>query len=181
MPVQVKDEESIENAKLIFRNFGGREAPFNSEGDRNFTIDLTEMPEKAEELERKGWVIKRKPAREEGEPEQLHLKVKVKFGDYPPMIKVITEHSRSRTNYEADDVPMLDYAKITNADVTLSPYNWTIKGESGVTAYLKRAFITIAEDPIERKYAELWEQEKAAGLHGDDDNPLSTASEQEVA
>ena len=60
-----KPNVTIEGARLIFRNFSGREVPgYNRAGDRNFCVVLD--PETADMLEADGWNVKRKEPREEG-------------------------------------------------------------------------------------------------------------------
>lgn len=144
-----------ENAKLMFRNFAGREETFNAAGDRNFVVFLD--PDKAEEMKAEGWNIKHLRSREEGDEPQAYLPVAVSYKNRPPKIVVIT--SKTRTEFDEESLPMLDYAEIKNADIMLSPYNWTMyegtpRETKGVKAYLKSAFITLNEDPLELKYAE---------------------------
>lgn len=139
-----------ENARLMFRNFAGREAPFNAAGDRNFVMFLE--PSKAEEMKAEGWNIKYLKPREEDDEPQAYLGVAVSFKTRPPKIVVIT--SKARTEFDEASLPMLDYAEIKNADIMLSAYEWEVNGNTGIKAYLKSAFITLNEDPLELKYAE---------------------------
>ena len=53
----------IENAKIIFRNFAGKEGMYNAEGDRNFCVLLED--DLAEQLVKDGWNVKTLRAREE--------------------------------------------------------------------------------------------------------------------
>lgn len=139
-----------ENAKLMFRNFAGREDTFNAAGDRNFVIFLEN--DKAEAMKAEGWNIKQLRPREEDEQPQSYLAVAVSYKNRPPKIVVIT--SKARTELDEETLPMLDYAEIKNADIMLSPYEWEVNGNKGIKAYLKTAFITLEEDALELKYAE---------------------------
>lgn len=138
-----------EGARLMFRNFAGREETFNAAGARNFVIFLD--PEKAEAMKAEGWNIKHLRPREEDDVPQAYLAVAVSYKNRPPKIVVIT--SKARTEFDEESLPMLDYAEIENADIMLSPYEWDVNGNKGIKAYLKSAFITLKEDPLELKYA----------------------------
>lgn len=145
------DNIVFENARIMFRNFAGREAQFNSAGDRNFCLFLD--PKKAESMREEGWNVKELKARDEGDEPQAYIQVKVEYDKgRPPRIVLIT--SKARTEMDAESVLMLDYADIKNIDVVLSPYEWEVNGNKGIKAYLKTAFITLNEDELELKYAE---------------------------
>lgn len=144
-----------EDAKLMFRNFAGREETYNAAGDRNFVMFLESS--KAEEMKEEGWNVKHLRAREEDDEPQAYLPVAVSYKNRPPKIVVIT--SKARTVLGEQDLPMLDYAEMKKADIMLSPYNWTMyegtpREAKGVKAYLKSAYITLDEDPLELMYAE---------------------------
>lgn len=139
-----------EDAKLMFRNFAGREAPFNAAGDRNFVLFLESK--KADEMKAEGWNVKHLRPREEDDEPQAYLGVAVSYKNRPPKIVVIT--SKARTEFDEELLPQLDYAEIKKADIMLSAYDWEFNGNKGLKAYLKSAFITLNEDPLELKYAE---------------------------
>ena len=39
-------------------------------------------------------------------------------------------------------------------DLTINPYVWEANGNTGVKAYLGTMYVTIAEDPLDAKYAD---------------------------
>lgn len=162
----------LENSRIIFRNFSGIEGQYNREGDRNFAVILDE--EVAQGLAADGWNVAYLKPREEGEQPQAILKVKVSYksNQRPPRVVLIT--SRGRTNLDESTVNMLDWAEITNVDLIVNPYSWDVRGETGVAAYLKSIFVTINEDELERKYADVPDS-ALSGLvgptfEGDDDD-----------
>ena len=142
---------TIENARIIFRNFSGKEDRYNRAGDRNFCVVLTE--EVAEDLVKDGWNVNWLEPREEGDDRQAFLKVTVKFGKNPPRIMVVTE--RGKKSLDEDGVNLLDWAEINNVDLIIRPYDWDINGKTGRTAYLNSIYVTIEEDPLEAKYFEV--------------------------
>lgn len=143
----------IEDARLVFRNFAGKEGMYNREGDRNFSILLDEKT--ARVLSVDGWNVKTLKPREEGDNPQPYIQVSVNFRGRPPRIVLIT--SRGRTEIDEALVETLDWVEIKKADLILRPYEWSVNGNAGVKAYLKSLYITINEDPLELKYAGLEE------------------------
>lgn len=148
-----KSDDTIimEDVQIIFRNFSGREGQYNREGDRNFCVLLSD--EVAEAMARDGWNIKTLKARDEDEEEQAYLQVTVNFKGRPPRVVMIT--SRGRTTLHEDEVELLDWADISTADIIIRPYEWAVNGKTGIKAYLQSIFVTIHEDALELKYAEL--------------------------
>ena len=149
----------IEDARLIFRNFAGKEGKYNREGDRNFCVLLDEQH--ASELDADGWNIKALRAREEGDPEQPYLQVSVGFKGRPPKIVMIT--SKGRTTLSEEEIELLDWVDIKKVDLIVRPFNWEVSGKTGVKAYLKSFFVTIEEDELELKYADLEELPSRSG------------------
>lgn len=141
----------MENVRLIFRNFKGKEGQYNAEGDRNFGVILD--PALAEQMERDGWNIKEMKVREEGDIPEKYLQVRVNYkGGRPPKIVMIT--SKNRTPLGEDEVEILDYADIVKTDLIVNPYDWAVGGKTGVSAYLKTLYVTVQEDELELKYSE---------------------------
>lgn len=150
------DESTVlmEGVRIIFRNFAGKEGQYNREGDRNFAVLLDDTV--AEAMTNDGWNVKWLKPREddEEETEQAYLPVSVKYSaGRPPRIVIIT--SRGRTNMGEDEVEMLDWADIVNVDLIVRPYEWSVSGKTGTKAYLQSMYITIEEDALEQKYAEM--------------------------
>lgn len=139
----------IEGAQLIFRNFSGKEGPFNSEGDMNFCVVLA--PDVGEQMLKDGWNVKYLNGRDEGDEDVPYIQVRVNFDQRPPRVVMLT--STSRTTLDKNSVATLDWADIQNADLICRGYEWTVQGKSGIKAYLKSLFVTIEEDELERKYA----------------------------
>lgn len=141
----------MEDARIIFRNFAGKEGMYNREGDRNFCVLLE--PETAILMEADGWNVKSLKAREEGEEAQAYLQVSVGYKFRPPVLQMIT--SRGRTAIGEEELEILDWIDIAKADLIVRPYEWNVSGKTGIKAYLKSLFITVAEDELVLKYADV--------------------------
>lgn len=143
----------IEGGRLIFKNFQGKSSQYNSEGNRNFGVILDE--ELAEQLEKDGWKVKRLRPREDEEIGKPWLQVKVKYGDYPPIAVLIT--SRGKTKLDEETIGQIDWTMIKNVDMIIRPYNYpAMQGRpAGVSAYLKSIYVTVNEDDLEMKYADI--------------------------
>lgn len=160
MPRNNDGHITIEDARIIFRNFAGKEGQFNREGDRNFAV-LLDDPKLIKVLEKDGWNIKHLKPREEGDEPQPYLQVSVNFDGRPPKVAIIT--SRGRTNLGEKEVEMLDWADIRTLDLIIRPYNWNVNGKTGIKAYLQSLFATIEEDELELKYADLDDMPSRSG------------------
>ena len=140
------DNINIENARIIFRNFSGREDKYNRAGVRTFGVvidnDLT-----VSQLTNDGWnvkmtILKNKPT--------YYIPVEAGFERMPPKVFLIS--GRQKTQLDEESIAELDYADIKNIDLTLRPYQWEVQEKSGVKAYLKTMYVTIEEDALANKY-----------------------------
>ena len=145
----VNENIIIENARLMFKNFSGEETQFNRAGDRNFCA-VIEDADKAAQLLADGWNIKQLPVREEGDEPTFIINVSVAFDKKPPRIFMVS--GSKKTEITEETVGCLDYAEIKHVDLVINPYNWNVRGQSGVKAYLHTLYVTIEEDPFAYKY-----------------------------
>lgn len=142
---------TIEDARLIFRNFSGKEQKYNREGDRNFCVILD--PRTAEDMEREGWNVKQLKAREEGDVGDYYVKVKITYreGQREPAVTLLNGRG-GRTLLHEDGIDILDWVDIKYVDLILNPWVWVNGDDTGVSAYLHRIFVTIQQDELEAKY-----------------------------
>jgi hypothetical protein len=139
----------IEDARLLFKNFSGKEGQYNREGDKNFSVVLDDKV--AIQMLEDGWNVKYLSSRGEDEEDTPYIQVAVNFNNRPPRVVMITSTSRTYLNEES--VSVLDWADIQTCDLIARGYEWTVNGKSGTKAYLQSMFVTIEEDELERKYA----------------------------
>ena len=152
---KVTNNIKIENAIMISKNFRGVRKEYNEEGNRNFGVLIDEKL--AETLKEDGWNVKWLSPRPD-DPEQRSqawLPVKVKFGKIPPIIILITSDGKIKLDEET--VGQLDWTRIKNADMIIRPYNYPARSgrPAGVSAYLKCLYVTVAEDDLAMKYADI--------------------------
>lgn len=141
---------TINDARIVFRNFAGKEGPYNREGDRSFAVLLDE--DVAVPMLEDGWNVKYLEPREEGDARQAYVNVSVSFDKgRPPRVVMIS--SQGRNQLGGDEVEILDWADIKKVDLILNPYSYVVNGKAGVKAYLKTMFVTINEDELEMRYA----------------------------
>lgn len=142
---------AIDNARIIFKNFTGKDDKFGREGDRSFSI-VIEDDALAEQLANDGWNVKPLTPRDPDEKVNHFIKVKISFKVRPPKIWLLTNHKRTLLN--EDTIATLQYARIENADVVVSPWRWEVNGKTGIAAYLETLYVKIEDDPFADKYAD---------------------------
>ena len=146
----------IEGARIFWKNFSGKGSQYNAEGSRNFCLELDN--ETADKLKADGWNVKYTKPQEEGDESTPYIQVKAKYGAYPPKIYMVTSHNK--TLLDEDLVGELDRAEIENVDIIVSPYEWNVRGSSGITAYVDTMYVTIHEDDFAKKYARFDDEEE---------------------
>jgi len=151
------DNLVIHDAKITYRNFAGNEGIYNPKGARNFAVIIDTL-EQAQALEDLGWKVKYSKVREDGEPARFpaSLPVHVKYHPkmQPPRVKLLKRGGQVGLDEEAVDV--LDYIDIEKVDLIIRPYHWKQpNGSEGVKNMLVSIYITVREDELELKYANV--------------------------
>ena len=143
----------IDDARICFRNFSGEAGKYNREGDRNFAVIIPDQ-EIADEMIDRGWNVKIKEPREEGEDPFMYLTVIVKFNGNGPHVYV--QSGRNMNQLDEESVGMIDDIDISSVDLDIRPYEWEVNGKTGVTAYLQSMKVV---QNIDRFAAALAEEE----------------------
>lgn len=145
----------IEDAKILFTNFAGSPTRYNSEGGkREFSVALP--LNLVEDLEKDGWNVKfRKNADGELDPERPYLGVKVSYKFRAPAIWLITGGRKQLLSEES--VGTLDNITIKTADVVIHPSVYDIRGQQGISAYVKELYVVMDDESASfaSKYAYL--------------------------
>lgn len=140
----------IDGRNIRFINFEGKEIPpFNPRGKRNFCIDILD-PAFAEELSAEGWNIrydKNEQRIAEGNTYPPNLKIEVSYNDKVPHPRIMLEQAGNKVWLDENSVGTLDDLEIIRiVEMEVRPYNWEVRGETGVTAYLSKMRIEAARD-----------------------------------
>lgn len=137
----------VDDARIIWPNFSGRETAYNKEGDRNFCVRL-DSDKLLDSAMSSGYNVK---YRAEGEDSIPFLKINVVFGDNRYPCQVFMKSRGKVTELKEDTVSLVDSSDILKANVIIQPKPWVInKDRYGIAARLKALYLTVSED----KYAE---------------------------
>lgn len=169
----------LEDSEVIYHDFRGAPSKFNpSGGRRRVSIELTEPvmirnrrieddfhPVPIQQLIDDGWNVKtvKKREGEEDLPDRYYLECSIAFprddDRQGPKIFVVNSGDRTadgklRANLISESsIGVLDYARILRVDADINPYNWEVRGETGVTAYIDKLYVVIEKSPYDDKYA----------------------------
>lgn len=143
---------TVENARIIWRNFSGRQTQYNAKGKRNF--NLVVPPEDVEAMKRNGWNVKTKEPRPDypDDTPLSTLAVNVRYSEdsRPPRVFLIA--GDTRTELDESTIDILDRVQIENVDLIINPSYYDVNGLQGYTAYLQAIYVTIVQDDLEKKY-----------------------------
>lgn len=147
---------TLENVKIIFKNFQGQKGQFNAQGDRSFSI-LIEDPRMADDMRKDGWAVKPLRPDEDGVVRAYHLSAKVNYNSStPPRIyRVWPNNNNRRLLLNPDTIGMLDELPIETADLIINPYEWHVNDNSGIKAYVNTMYVIIEENELDLKWAEI--------------------------
>ena len=142
----------LEESKIIFKNFRGEKGMYNEAGVRTFSVVIDDL-ELAKNCLAEGWALK--PLKnEEGDVDAYHLPVKINYdARQPPRIYKVSSSTKGQLLLDERTVEMLDYLPIEFADVIVNPYEWEVRGESGIKAYCQTMYIVIEENELDLKWA----------------------------
>ena len=134
---------AIEGARIVFRNFEGRQDNYNNLGDRNFAVVIDD-PDTAEQLRANSWNVKTWGPKDDPDAVVMYIKVNVSYKFTAPIIDLIG--SRNTQSLNEDTAGIADRANFTSIDLEIYPSHWIMNGREGVTGYLVSFYGTIAED-----------------------------------
>lgn len=146
---------TIRGAKLILKNFQGKEDQYNKDGRRTFGVLLSE--EDVAAMAQDGWGVKRlKPRPDDPEQyEQPWLKVEASYRKFPPTVCLINSLGKIRLTEET--IGQLDWTAMGNVDIIINPYCYDAfaGNPGGIKAYLKTLYVTVLEDDLDALYADV--------------------------
>lgn len=148
----MKETLKIENAKILYKNFSGRETAVNRKGSRNFFVRIDGR--KANKLKKQGWNIKCTDfkVKTKGNISKnkkvwfLPVSIKENIYDIEKEPKIYMQIKGNKDSIVVDEttIKLLDYADISYAYIEIYPYKWkSPNGTSGTKAYLKTGLFSL--------------------------------------
>ena len=147
---------TVENARLVYKNFAGLEGDYNNAGDRNFHV-VIEDHDYARELEAQRynitWPKPNPDIKPEDDERNPTLKVKIKFADIY-IVKSGTNGTGRPEKLEEQDWEMLDWMTPKQIDLTVKPYDYSDRYSTGtgITAYLQELVMVVELTELQEKY-----------------------------
>ncbi len=143
----------FDREKIIFKNFSGKEGPYNAQGERSFSV-IIEDPMVAQKLADEGWNIRILKSRDEDAEPNHRLPIKVtqrsRDGKGFTRLPSIFKHKNStHVRLNENTVGDLDYDDIVETSFVVRGYQY----EPGkISAWLNSMDVVIADDPFADRY-----------------------------
>ena len=143
---------TVEDARILWRNFSGRQTQYNAKGKRNFNLVIP--PEDVEAMKADGWNVKTKAPRPDypDDTPLSTLAVNVNYSENSRPPRVVLIAGDDRTELDEESISMLDRVQIEKVDLIINPSYYDVNGNTGYTAYLQALYVTIVQDDLEKKY-----------------------------
>lgn len=162
---------TLENMRIIFRNFEGRKGEYNRNLNRTFSVSIP--PEMAEDMQAAGLNVK--PPKPDSEYPDWRLEVTVSNG---PEVKsgvriflVDGANTRRIDTSDQNQLAMLDTISLSGADLVLNPYHWEVNqgGElhTGIKTYLRAAYLKLWSPELNDPFAAKYGVAPAGAVDGD--------------
>lgn len=135
---------TIEGAEIIYHRWAGTVNEWNKEGKKSVSVYIPD--DLLEPMIRDGWHINYT----DEEVPRAFINCKINFGQFPPRIIMVTSERMIPLNDKT--VGILDDADIANLDISLVGNPW----ERGISCYVTKAYVTINEDELDKKYGFGW-------------------------
>lgn len=141
---------AVKRASLMWTNFEGAPTRYNPSGGRR-TFNLVLTPDVATTLADRGWNVKYREPRDEGDEPLIFTEVIVNLeSTRPPMIHICTEFGGKKNRMLADEdtVNTLDRKRYSSIDVVVHPYEHGRDVSSGTTikGYLRSMNMVVEND-----------------------------------
>lgn len=160
--VTTPGDVTVRDAELQYINFEGRATRFKPAGEssRGFRLILPE--DVAQDMADVGWNVKKTRPHRDATPEEienfdprpfLDVKVNFEYESMAPQIQLVT--GDVRTLLSRDTAFIVDQSDIVKVDLIINASYYDFGGNQGFAAYLKKAYITIQEDDLEKDYAHI--------------------------
>lgn len=163
----------LEGVQIKFRNLRGEAGKYNRVGERSFSVVLPNE-EFSKKLKEDGWNVK--TYEKSDEEIEYTLPVSVAFYNSkgervkrPPRIYLLADGVKTELSEEDLDHGVVDYADIQEVAMTIRPYVWEVRNDTGVKAYLKNMYVTVNVDKLDQKFAHYGE---ASDEDDDDEIPF---------
>lgn len=140
----------IKDAEIYFKNFRGRELPFNPAGKRTFCVRIDGR--KARKLKKDGWSIKTMYINRSRTKTRWYLPVTIyeSYADTKINSKVVAIISGGNIKtcklLHGNSLGLLDVVDIEHLNMVIRGYEYNVNGRHGIKAYLRNADFYISDN-----------------------------------